>query len=73
MTDFDFSFIEKNFIWLTPLIIGDALLRGYALWRSSLNRRKYWFIALFIVNSLGILPLIYLIFIDKNKSVPKKA
>ncbi len=52
------------FIW--PLVLLDLILKGFALWRSARNNQIYWFIALLIVNSMGILPLIYLIAIDKN-------
>ncbi len=72
MTTRDFSFIEQNIAWLLPLIIGDSILRGYSLWKASQSSRKYWFIALFIVNSLGLLPLIYLIFIDRKKLTHEK-
>lgn len=72
MTGFDFSFIESNIKWLMPLIIGDAILRGYALWKASQTKRRYWFIALFTVSSLGILPLIFLLFFDKKVGPPTK-
>jgi hypothetical protein len=52
----------------------DVALRGFALWRASQRRQKIWFVALLLVNSLGILPLIYLIYSLKiRKTVsPKK-
>jgi hypothetical protein len=49
-----------------PLIILDIILRGFALWRSAKNDQAYWFIALLVINTFGILPLVYLIAIDKN-------
>lgn len=66
MSQLDFAWIEGNLTWLLPILIGDAILRGYSLWRASHAGRRYWFVALFIINSLGILPLIYLFFIDKK-------
>ena len=39
----------------------DIVLKGFALWRSARREEKGWFIALLVVNSLGILPAIYLL------------
>lgn len=40
--------------------------KGLALWRSSRDGRKIWFIALLVINTLGILEIIYLFFFDKK-------
>ena len=47
--------------WLLPLMILDLVLRGMALWRSARIGQKWWFVALLVVNSVGILPGIYLL------------
>lgn len=44
--------------------------KGLALWKSAQAKNKFWFIALFVVNTLGILDIIYYFFIDISK--PKK-
>ncbi|MFZ2202655.1 MAG: DUF5652 family protein [Microgenomates group bacterium] len=43
------------------LMVADLILRGIALYKSARQEQKIWFIALLIVNSVGILPLIYLL------------
>ena len=53
--------------WMVPLMILDLVLRGYALWRSSRKGQNIWFIFLLIINSVGILPAIYLL---TNKGEP---
>jgi hypothetical protein len=46
------------------LIIAIVLvLKGYSLWYAARRGEKGWFIALLIVNTFGILELIYLYFI----------
>jgi methionyl-tRNA synthetase len=47
-------------------------LKGYALWHAAKRDEKWWFIILLVVNTLGILELIYLAFIVKKwrKSIP---
>ena len=55
-----------GFAWFWPLALLDLVLKGFALWRAAKNNQPIWFIALLVINSVGILPLIYLIAIDKN-------
>lgn len=57
--------------WLTPFIIIDLVLKGIALWKAGRNNQLYWFIALLLVNSMGILPLIYLGFFQKKQQKTK--
>jgi hypothetical protein len=57
---------QNFFPWILPLVILDLVLKGFALWRSSRNNQPIWFIVLLIVNSFGILPLIYLVWADKS-------
>lgn len=37
-------------------------LKGYALWHAAKRDEKWWFIALLIINTVGLLELFYLIF-----------
>lgn len=61
MTANDQTIDPRILIYLTPILLFDLVIRGYALWRSSRNNQKWWFIFLLIINSLGILPAIYLL------------
>lgn len=61
----DFSFINNNLL-LIPLIVLELILKGIALWKSAKAEHKYWFITIFLINTLGILPGIYLLFFQKN-------
>ncbi|MDD5054655.1 MAG: DUF5652 family protein [Candidatus Peribacteraceae bacterium] len=49
------------YFWLIPLLLVDLVLRGMALWSSAQRKQLAWFIALLVLNSAGILPLIYLL------------
>ncbi len=53
--------------WLLPLVVIDIALKGISLWRAAQGSQKGWFVALLIVNSAGILPIIYLLFFEKKK------
>lgn len=53
-------------IWLIPLVIWDAAWKGIGLWKSAKNNQMKWFIAMFILNTVGLLPIIYLKFFQKK-------
>jgi len=60
-----------NALVFTLAIIGvlwEAVWKGIALWRAARNGHQIWFILLLIVNSVGILPIIYILFFSKKKA-----
>lgn len=48
------------------LLIWSLAIKGYALWVAAQRREKWWFIALLIINTVGILEVAYLIFVAKK-------
>lgn len=54
-----------GFLW--PLIIVELILKGIALWKAARNNQLYWFIAIVIINSAGLLPLLYILFFQKKR------
>ena len=59
--------IDHPLFWL--LIMIDVVLRGFALYKAARNNSPLWFVALLVVNSVGILPIIYLVFFSKNLQI----
>ena len=55
-------------LWTIPLIIWTMIWKGIALWKSGRNNQLTWFIVMFILNTAGILPIIYLLFFRKKKA-----
>jgi len=47
-------------LWVMPW-------KGVALWKASRNSHKIWFIALFLLNTLAVLEIIYIFFFSKKK------
>ena len=50
--------------WTIILIIGIAwelIWKGWALWRAARSDQLVWFALLLIINSVGVLPIIYLL------------
>ena len=60
--------------WIIVLVVLWTLpWKGLALWKAAKNSNKKWFIALFILNTLAILEILYIFVFGKKKSdVPIK-
>ncbi len=57
---------------LAPLIVWSFVWKGIALWKAGNHKQLGWFIALFLLNTIGILEIIYLIWFQKGKKGKKK-
>lgn len=42
------------------IIIWTIVWKGLALWKAASLQQKWWFIALFLINTFGILEIVYL-------------
>jgi hypothetical protein len=58
--------------WLMPIIIvlavWDSVWKLIALWKSARNNHLAWFICIAVFNTLGILPIIYIL-MHRNKKL----
>ena len=53
--------------WLILLLMAWTLpWKGVALWRAASNRNRWWFMALFLLNTLAILEIIYIFVFSKR-------
>lgn len=52
---------------LLGILLWEGVWKSIALWYAAKNNKKAWFIALAIIASVGILPIIYLIFFRKSR------
>ncbi len=57
---------------LAVLSVWTIIWQGIALWHSAKNKQKGWFIAVFLLNTAGLLPIIYLIWFKPEKRTGKK-
>ncbi len=51
------------------LLLWDIVWKTIAMWKAARNNQLGWFIAVAIFNTVGILPIIYILFFQKNKKV----
>ena len=47
-------------IFITCLI-WEMVWKGFALWKAGRNNHAAWFVCIFILNTVGILPIVYLL------------
>lgn len=56
-------------VWVLPLLIVWALIwKGIALWKAARANSKPWFVVLLIVNTIGLLEIIYIFLVNKRTS-----
>lgn len=56
---------------LIVLIIWEMIWKGIALWKSGRNNQIAWFIVILLINSIGILPILYILFFQKKSKKRK--
>ncbi len=65
-------FIENSgltmYLIMILLVIWDTVWKLVAYWKSARNNHLAWFICIAIFNTVGILPIIYLLIHRKEKS-----
>jgi len=49
------------------LFVWSLFWKGIALWRAAKSDQQYWFVALLLFNTLGILEIIYLFRFAKKR------
>ncbi len=47
-------------LWYVALFAWSIVWKGLALWKAAHKEQKYWFGAFLVVNTLGILEILYL-------------
>jgi len=61
------NFTPGEMLFFVVFLLWATLWKGYALWRSSKLNQKYWFIGILVLNTAGIVEIIYLLFFQKGK------
>lgn len=56
------------FLLIIPLVIWDGVWKLIALWKSARHGQLAWFICLAIFNTVGILPILYILLFQKNEA-----
>ena len=59
--------------FLIPLTIWSLFWKGWALWRAAKNDSKVWFVVLLVVNTVGILEILYIFVFGKTRRSSRKS
>ena len=60
------NFLNANWWVLVLAAVWSIPWKGVALWKSARHSHKWWFIVLLVVNTLGILEIIYIFYFSKR-------
>lgn len=55
------------------LVVWSLIWKGIGLWYAARNYQKAWFIAILVLNTAGILEIIYLLFFRRDKQPETKS
>ena len=53
---------------MAVLAVWTIIWKGTALWKAAQNNSKPWFVVLLLVNTVGILEIIYIFFFSKKEA-----
>lgn len=63
--------IHETYPWLIfiliVLILWEGIWKLMALWRAGRNNHFIWFICIALINTMGILPIIYILTDNKKR------
>ncbi len=48
------------------IVLWDLFWKAVGLWYAIKNNNRNWFVAIFLLNTVGILPIVYLYFFQKR-------
>ena len=60
-------------LWIYPVLVWTILWKGIGSWKAARKGHLIWFVAFFIFNTAGILPIIYVFFFQNFKFSKKKS
>lgn len=68
MNGFD-SLLQPNSLLFLALYVWSLLWKGLALWRAAKGKQRNWFVVLLVLNTVGILEIVFLFkFAEKKLS-----
>lgn len=68
------NFLEVPFAlewWSAILFVWIFVWKGLALWKAARKGAKWWFLALLVINTVGILEILYIYVFSQKKPTLK--
>ena len=57
--------INANPYLSLPVVLWTLVWKGIALWKAARHNQKWWFIPLLVINTLGLLEILYIFVFSK--------
>ena len=57
--------INANPYLSLPVVLWALVWKWIALWKAARHNQKWWFIALLVINTLGLLEILYIFIFSK--------
>lgn len=61
-----YTVTATQIIILVMAAVWELIWKGLALWRAAHHSQRYWFVALLVINSVGILPIVYMMLVKPD-------
>ena len=58
---------DNNLYWFILIAVWDIIWKGIGLWKAARNGQKIWFVAILFINSVGLLPILYIKFFQNKR------
>ena len=52
-------------VFLIPFLIWSIFWKGWALWKSANKKQLVWFVLLLTINTLGLLEIVYIFYLNR--------
>lgn len=67
------TFIEENTLLFIVVTIWSLAWKGFALWKAAAKKKNpYWFVAILILNTYGIIDILYIFIFSEWEKITKK-
>lgn len=61
------NFTPFFFLLLVPVLAWSLAWKGVALWKAAHNGQKAWFVVLLVLNTVGLLEIVYVLGFSKKE------
>lgn len=59
-------------VWYLALFVWSIVWKAMALWRASHKEQKWWFAAFLVINTAGILEILYIYIFSVDRRISGK-
>jgi len=65
----NFAYLIQQPQFLYPILLWTLFWKGLALWKAAQKKQVYWFIAILVINFLGIFSILYIYVFSEWKRI----